>query len=90
MSKIRISKVFEKVDASGRLWFNQAITIDQFPHDNFVVWERSLDMKYMREAGVYDADIYLTKNEYQAKDGRTVKETKVRFANLKSIQTDAE
>jgi len=87
MKKIRISKVFEKTDSQGRIWFNQAITIDQFPHENYVCWERSSDMKYMREPGVYEADTYYVNNEYTTKDGRSVKETKIRFANLKPILT---
>ena len=87
MKKIRVSKIFEKTDATGRVWFNQAITVDQFPHENHVEWVRATDPKYLTTPGVYEADTYYVTKEYQSKDGRKVKDKQIRFENLKPVLT---
>jgi len=87
MKKIHVSKVFERPDGQGRVWFNQCITVNQFPKKDAVVWESSLNKDFMYEPGTYEADTYYVNNEYTSKDGRKVKEVKIRFTNLTAVQS---
>lgn len=86
--RIRTSRIIEKADTKvpGRTWYSQAVTVDQFPHASATIWERALDPQYLHPVGVFHADAYFVNNEYTTKDGRTVREVKIRFTNLKAVE----
>lgn len=81
MRRIRVSKIFQKPTASGAISHRQAVTIDQFPAENYTVWLSASDPKYLHTPGVYQADIVISENKYE-KDGKTYTSPRFRFYNL--------
>ena len=86
MKKIRTSRHIEKIDAQNRPVYSQAVQVSQFPHKDVTVWLRAYDKQYLLpESGLFQADIYFVENEYTNKEGRKIRDMKIRFENLQPI-----